>query len=220
MPFPSAYVFDAYGTLFDVHSAAARYADVIGPKWQQLSQVWRAKQLEYTWVRVGAGRHATFWQLTQAALDFALASVDGVPTPLRADLLATYRRLGTYPEVPDVLARLRERKLPVAILSNGDPDMLADAISAAGLDRLFDHVLSVHEVGAYKPAPAVYQLAVDRLGIAPAAISFQSSNRWDIFGAKSAGLRCIWINRTGQPEEYADMAPDAVLSDLSGLLDL
>lgn len=219
MPKPAAYVFDAYGTLFDVHSAAARHAAVIGPGWERLSQIWRVKQLEYTWVWAATGRHTTFAALTEAALDFAAASIGGVPDGCRAELLGAYRRLGAYPEVDGVLRRLRGRGVQLAILSNGDPDMLADAIDAAGLAGLFDHVVTVHEAGNFKPVPAVYRLVVDRLGVDPAVISFQSSNRWDIAGAKVAGFGCVWINRTGQPDEYRETPPDRVLPDLTGLLE-
>lgn len=217
MAVPRAYVFDAYGTLFDVHSAAARHASAIGPHWERLSQVWRTKQLEYSWISAGTGRHTTFARLTEAALDFAIATTGHVPPALRPELLAAYRQLSAYPEVPAVLTRLRGGKTPVAILSNGDPDMLAEAITAAGLDGLFDLVLTVHEVGIFKPAPAVYRLAVDRIGVPPAEISFQSSNRWDIAGAKVAGMHCVWINRTSQPDEYPEAPPDLVLSDLTRL---
>lgn len=212
-----AYVFDAYGTLFDVHSATARHATAIGPHWERLSQTWRTKQLEYTWISAGIGRHTSFAHLTEAALDFAIATTGHVAPALRAELLTAYRKLSAFPEVPAVLTRLRAQRVPIAILSNGDADMLADAIAAAGLDALFDHVLTVHEAGIFKPAPAVYRLAVDRLAVPPAAISFQSSNRWDIAGAKTAGLRCVWINRANQPDEYPDAPPDVVLSDLTRL---
>lgn len=217
---PAAYVFDAYGTLFDVHSASARHAAGIGPGWERLSALWRTKQLEYTWVWAATGRHTTFESLTAQALDFAIAAAGPIPTHLRAELLAAYRQLRAFPDVAPALARLKARGARLAILSNGDADMLADAISAAGLAGHFDQVLTVHEAGVYKPSPLVYRLAVDRLGVAPQAISFQSSNRWDICGAKVAGFRCVWINRTRQPDEYPETPPDAVLGDLSGLPDL
>lgn len=214
------YVFDAYGTLFNLHAAAERHRDAIGPEWQRLSQTWRTKHIEYTWHTTMVGRSASFWLLAERSLDYAIAA-NGltVSDTTRADLLAAYRRMQAYPEVGEVLRSLRARGARVAILSNGDPDMLEDAISGAGLVGAFDAVLSVVEAGVFKPAPAVYALATARFACAPADISFQSSNRWDIAAAKAAGMRCVWINRTGAPDEYPDLAPDRVIGDLRGLLD-
>lgn len=214
------YVFDAYGTLFNLHAAAERHRDAIGPEWQRLSQTWRTKHIEYTWHTTMVGRSASFWLLAERSLDYAIAA-NGltVSDTTRADLLAAYRRMQAYPEVGEVLRSLRARGAKVAILSNGDPDMLEDAISGAGLVGAFDAVLSVVEAGVFKPAPAVYALATARFACAPTDISFQSSNRWDIAAAKAAGMRCVWINRTGAPDEYPDLAPDRVIGDLRGLLD-
>jgi 2-haloacid dehalogenase len=213
------YVFDAYGTLFDVHAAAERYKEAIGPKWQQLSQSWRTKHIEYSWHVSLTGRQASFWSLAERSLDYAIASVGGsVPAELRGSLLACYREMDAYPEAREVLQALKERGDKLAILSNGDPDMLADAVRAARLDGLFDAVLSVAPAGIFKPSMKVYQLVIDRFGGAPADVSFQSSNRWDIAGAKAFGFRCTWINRSGAPDEYADLAPDRVVRDLRGLL--
>jgi 2-haloacid dehalogenase len=213
------YVFDAYGTLFDVHAAAERYKEAIGPRWQQLSQTWRAKHIEYSWHVSLTGRQATFWSLAERSLDYAIASVGGdVSANLRTSLLGCYREMDAYPEVREVLQQLKTRGEQLAILSNGDPDMLADAVRAAQLDGLLDDVLSVAAAGIFKPSMKVYQLVIDRFGGAPADVSFQSSNRWDIAGAKAFGFRCTWINRTAAPDEYADLAPDRVVRDLCGLL--
>ncbi|MBU2581886.1 MAG: haloacid dehalogenase type II [Alphaproteobacteria bacterium] len=212
------YVFDAYGTLFDVHSAAARHAGEIGESWQNLSDIWRTKQLEYTWVRSLAGRRATFWQVTEEALDFAIAASGGIGAGLREKLLAAYRELDAYAEVPGVLGALRQNGAKLAILSNGDPSMLADAVRSAGVADLFDAVLSVEPAGIFKPAPRVYELATSHFGIPARNMSFQSSNRWDIAGAKAFGHQTVWINRTGRPDEYAELAPDLVISDLRGLV--
>jgi 2-haloacid dehalogenase len=215
----NVFVFDAYGTLFDVHAAAERHRGAIGPKWQQLSRTWRTKHIEYTWVHSLSQRPATFWDLAQRSLDFAIASVgDAVPAEVRDRLLAAYRTMDAYPEVTEVLASLKGRGARLAILSNGDPDMLADAVRAAKLENLFDAVLSVTAAGIFKPAPAVYRLATERFGCAPGDISFQSSNRWDIAGAKAFGFHCVWINRTGAPDEYPGLRPDRVVWDLRGLL--
>ncbi|MEQ8824978.1 MAG: haloacid dehalogenase type II [Filomicrobium sp.] len=215
---PKCYVFDAYGTLFDVHSAAAQHAAVLGERWQALSDIWRTKQLEYTWVRALAGRQVSFWQITEDALDFAAASQGGIEADVRAKLLEAYRHLEAYPEVAEVLAKLRASGSGVGILSNGDPDMLVTAVGSAGLSGAFDAVLSVEQAGIYKPAPAVYELVVAQFGARDKEVSFQSSNRWDIAGASAFGFRTAWINRTSRPDEYAELAPDLVLKDLSGLL--
>ncbi|MEO1282920.1 MAG: haloacid dehalogenase type II [Pseudomonadota bacterium] len=217
---PAAFVFDAYGTLFDVHSAAQRHAADIGDNWGRLSDVWRTKQLEYTWVLAAAGQHDTFWAITERALDYAIAATDAsVSKSLRSDLLSAYRTLQAYPEVADVLAQLREGGARTLILSNGDVAMLAEAVSAAGLDGLLDGVLSVASVGVFKPDMSVYQSACNATGLEASAISFQSSNRWDIAGAHVFGFRTVWINRTSRPNEYPAQPPDAVLPDLHGLVD-
>jgi len=216
---PLHYVFDAYGTLFDLDAAAERHKDAIGDKWQQLSQVWRAKHLEYTWVHALSRRPATFWDLTQTSLDHAIASLEiSVSGGVRRGLLAAYRTMQAYPEVPGAVAALKARGARVAILSNGDPDMLEDAVRAAKLAGTFDAVLSVTAAGIFKPAPEVYRLAVQRFGCHPHTISFQSSNRWGIAGAKAFGFRCVWVNRTGAANEYPDLEPDRVVRDLTGLL--
>jgi 2-haloacid dehalogenase len=216
----SLYVFDAYGTLFDVHAAAERQQEAIGPKWRELSQIWRAKHLEYTWVLSLAGRQAMFWMLAQRSLDFAIAAVGGgISSNVRARLLASYRSMEPYPEVAEVLAALKGRGDKLAILSNGDADMLTDAVRAAKLEAGFDAVISVASAGIFKPSPRVYQLVIDRLGGAPADVSFQSSNRWDIAGAKAFGFGCVWVNRAGVPDEYPDLLPDRTVRDLRALLD-
>lgn len=212
------YVFDAYGTLFDVHSAAARHSREIGERWQSLSDIWRTKQLEYSWVRSLAGRRATFWQVTVDALDYAIAAGGEIGGGLRDKLLEAYRELDAYAEVPGVLGALRAQGAKTAILSNGDPAMLADAVRSAGVADLFDAVLSVEAAGTFKPDPSVYALARDHFSVAPGQISFQSSNRWDIAGAHACGFRTVWINRGGRPDEYGDLGPDQVLSDLRGLV--
>jgi 2-haloacid dehalogenase len=212
------HVFDAYGTLFDVHSAVARNAALAGPEAARLSLLWRTKQLEYSWTRTLMGRYRDFWRITEEALDFALGSVAGAPPGARAALLDAYSRLDAYPEVRPVLTALRARGSRLAILSNGTPQMLAQASRAAGIDDLLDDILSVDAIGIYKTAPAAYALVTERYGIDPAAVSFQSSNGWDIAGATAFGFRCRWINRTGQPAEYGDLAPVEVLADLNGLV--
>jgi 2-haloacid dehalogenase len=211
-----ACVFDAYGTLFDVHSAVDRLRPQIGAQADELSQLWRSKQLEYAWLRALMGRHADFWQVTGDALDYALAHT-GVGAPVRDSLLQAYLTLDAYPEVADVLHRLRAAGLKLAILSNGAPAMLAAAVEHAGIGALLDEVLSVEEVGVYKPDPRVYRLAVDRLSVRPGQIAFESSNAWDVNGAACFGLRPVWINRFGAPAERLPGAAEHELRDLSGL---
>ncbi|MCB1494929.1 MAG: haloacid dehalogenase type II [Bauldia sp.] len=211
-----AYVFDAYGTLFDVHAAVRRHAAAIGPESQRLSDIWRTKQLEYTWVRSLMGRYRDFWSLTEEALDHAIAAAAPGAAPLRAQLLDAYRELDAYPEVRGVLTRLKDGA-SLAILSNGSPDMLDAAVASAGIGDLLDAVISVDDIGVFKTAPAVYDLVGERLGVGPEEVSFQSSNRWDIAGAVAYGFRAAWINRSGQPDEYPDLAPALVLPSLEGL---
>ncbi|MDQ2696293.1 MAG: haloacid dehalogenase type II [Pseudomonadota bacterium] len=212
-----ACVFDAYGTLFDVHSAVARHRPRLGEAADRVSALWRTKQLEYSWLRSLMGRHADFWQVTGDALDYALEAAGITDNSVRDDLMNAYLRLDCYPEVPQVLGRLRERGIATAILSNGTPAMLAAAVAEAGIGGLLDAVLSVEEVGVYKTDPRVYQLAVDRLEAQPQAICFQSSNGWDVAGAVSFGFRVVWINRFGQPRERLPFPPEAVLKSLDGL---
>ncbi|HEY3917840.1 MAG TPA: haloacid dehalogenase type II [Stellaceae bacterium] len=211
-----ACVFDAYGTLFDVGSATARCADVLGAKAGMLSELWRDKQLKYTWLRAAQNRHADFWKVTGDALDFALETL-GIPDPgamLRARLMDCYRRLDAFAEVPAVLQQLKAAGFATAILSNGTPDMLADAVDHAGIGAWLDQVLSVEAVGIYKPSPAVYQLAVERLGVTAGAIAFQSSNGWDVYAASAFGLRTVWCNRSGQRHEHLPGAPDREIKTL------
>jgi 2-haloacid dehalogenase len=214
------YVFDAYGTLFDVHAAAEREKDVIGPSWQELSRTWRTKHIEYSWHHAFTGKPATFWQLAECSLDYAIAALGGgLSGEVRGRLLASYRVMAAYPEVREVLAQLKARGDKLAILSNGDPDMLDDAVRAAKLDGQFDAVLSVSAASTFKPQMKVYQLVLDRFGGSAGDVSFQSSNRWDIAAAKAFGFRCAWVNRTGAPDEYPALAPDRVAKDLRALVD-
>lgn len=216
-----ACVFDAYGTLFDVHSAVRRHAERIGPEADALSRTWRTKQLEYTWVRSLMHRHADFWSCTTDALDFALA-LHGLPgrDDLCGLLLNAYGMLLPYSEVRGALQALQSRGIRTAILSNGTPDMLLAAARSAGLDDLDLPLLSVEPAGIFKPDPSVYQLAVDGLGLEKAEISFQSSNAWDLAGARAFGFRPVWINRTGQPDEYGLRGTIPELPSLLGLPDL
>src|SRR3954462_7921438 len=184
----SACVFDAYGTLFDFASAAAGCRDMLGDKAERLTALWRDKQLQYTWLRALQDRHAEFWQVTGDALDFALETLDLKQVGLRDRLMNLYLTLAAFPEVPEVLRRLRTAGLATAILWNGSPSMLQATVANAGIGDLLDLVLSVEEVGVYKPHPRVYRLAVDRLSTAPGDILFLSSNAWDVYAASAFGL--------------------------------
>lgn len=215
-----ACAFDAYGTLFDVHSAVGRLRADVGPKADQLSQIWRTKQLEYTWLRSLMGKYRDFWQLTGDALDYALAQTGVSPAPVRDRLMDAYLGLDAYPEVPAMLGRLKAAGLKTAILSNGEPNMLEAAVNAAGLSGLLDEVLSVDGLEIYKPHPSVYQLAVDRLGVKADRIAFQSSNAWDVHGAATFGFRPVWINRFGAPVERLPGRAEHEMTDLTGLPDL
>jgi 2-haloacid dehalogenase len=217
LPDVEAFIFDAYGTLFDVHSAVARHAEAVGPNAAQLSELWRVKQLEYTWVLSLAGRYEPFWTLTQRALDYALAHFPNVDPAVRARLLDAYRALDAYPEVAGVLTRLRERGAKIGILSNGDPGMLREAVASAGLGALLDAVLSVEDAGVFKTSPRAYGLVGSTFGTRAETVAFVSSNRWDIAGAAAFGFRPVWVNRAGLPDEYAGLEPIAVVSALSAL---
>ncbi|MGB0747780.1 MAG: haloacid dehalogenase type II [Magnetospiraceae bacterium] len=213
-------VFDAYGTLFDVASAAASCADVLGDKVAPLAALWRTKQLEYTWLRsLMGGPFRDFWDITSDGLDFALDQLGLTDPALRHRLMDLYLNLSAYPEVPQMLATLRERGFKTAILSNGARAMLESAVTSAGLADKFDTVLCVDSLKIYKPHPSVYQLATDHFNVAAGEICFLSSNAWDVAGAASFGFRVIWVNRFGQPAERLPGTPVAILADLRALPD-
>lgn len=212
-----ACVFDAYGTLFDFAAAARRCRDMLGEATDKLTALWRDKQLQYTWLRAAQGRHADFWQVTGDALDFSLETLSIAKPELRERLMQLYLTLETFPEVPQVLGQLKRAGLRTAILSNGSPKMLAAAVEGAGLEGLLDAVLSVEEVGVYKPHPSVYRLAVDRLGVPARSIAFQSSNAWDAYAASAFGMQVVWCNRYGQRAERLPGAPDREIDSLARL---
>lgn len=212
-----AAVFDAYGTLYDWASAAARARDVLGDRAPAVAELWRQKQLQYSWLRSLQGRHADFWQVTGDALDFTLESFGLADAALRERLLALYERIEAFADARPALVRLREAGLRTAVLSNGAPRMLAEAAGHSGLAPLLDETLSVEEVKVFKPHHAVYQLACNRLRLWPGEILFVSTNGWDAFSAKAFGLRVAWCNRSGQPRERIPEPPDAEIRSLSEL---
>jgi 2-haloacid dehalogenase len=216
-----ACVFDAYGTVFDFASAAARCPDIPEDRRGALTTLWRDKQLQYSWLRTLQGRYVDFWQVTGDALDFALDSLSIDNPRLRETLMELYRTLAAFPEVREVLLSLRQSGFTTAILSNGSPAMLDVAVSGAGLDGLFDAVLSADAVGAFKSHPKVYQYALDQLGLPASAISFLSSNGWDAYAASDFGMRVVWCNRYGQQRERLPGSPDhevRTLAELPALL--
>jgi 2-haloacid dehalogenase len=213
----AVFVFDAYGTLFDVHAAIGRHRAAAGPDADRLSELWRVKQLEYAWTLTLAGRYEDFWTLTERALDFALARFPSVDRALKPKLMNSYRTLDPFADAGAILRALKARGHRTAILSNGSPAMLAAAVDGARLGADLDAVLSVDAIRMYKPRPEVYRLVTDHFGIAPADVLFVSSNRWDVMGATAFGFRAAWINRGRMPDEYPDLAPVRVLTDLGGL---
>lgn len=212
-----AYVFDAYGTLFNVHAAIARHRAAAGPEADRLSEIWRAKQLEYSWTLTLAGRYVDFWTLTERALDYAFARVPSVDRALRAQLLDAYLTLDPFPDARPMLIKLKERGARLAILSNGSPRMLAAAVEAAEIAPLMDAVLSIDKVQRYKPKMEVYALVTDALTLQPSNVAFISSNRWDVMGAVSFGFNALWVNRAGMPDEYHDTPPLKKIASLEAL---
>jgi 2-haloacid dehalogenase len=212
---PRALVFDAYGTLFDVHSVQSRCEALWPGKGAQLSQTWRAKQLEYTWQRSLMRHYAPFSQVTQEALEYSCALLGLVRTPEATQLLMDeYRKLALYPEVPAAMNRMN--KFTCAILTNGSPDMIDPLVAQSGLS--FDAVMSVDALQVYKPAPEVYQLAVDRLQTPKEHIAFVSSNCWDALGAKAFGFTVYWINRAKAPVDRLGFQPDEIVGGLHEVL--
>jgi len=211
------YIFDAYGTLFDVHAAIGRHRAAAGADAERFSEIWRAKQLEYAWTLTLAGRYVDFWTLTERALDYAFARVPSVDRALRAKLLEAYLQLDAFADARAALSALKAHGLPVGILSNGSPRMLDAAVNASGIAALCDAVLSVDAVRMYKPRPEVYALVTGHFGCKPRDVVFVSSNRWDVMGAAAFGFRPVWVNRARLPDEYADRPPAHVVSDLSAL---
>jgi len=212
-----AFVFDAYGTLFDVHAAVARYRDAAGPEADRFSEIWRLKQLEYAWMLSAAGHYVDFWTLTERALDHAFARCPSVDRALRPALLDCYFKLDAFPDARAALAALKAKDVRTAILSNGSPKMLSAAVENAKLGGELDAVLSVDAIRLYKPAARVYALVTDAFALRPADVAFVSSNRWDVMGATAFGFRCVWVNRANMPDEYPEFAPVKVVRDLASL---
>ena len=215
----SIFVFDAYGTLFDVHAALRRFSDRAGPDADRMSEIWRVKQLEYSWTLTMAGHYAPFWTLTERALDFALARVPSVDKALKPQLMQAYFNLEAFTDARAALRTLKSKGHKTGILSNGSPDMLDGAVDGANVRGDLDAVLSVDVLKMFKPRPEVYALVTERFNCKPGDVTFVSSNRWDVMAAVSVGFHAQWINRAKNPDEYPDFPPERVLSDLTALAD-
>jgi 2-haloacid dehalogenase len=213
-------VFDAYGTLFDVNSASRAVEDALGSRWQPLADLWRTKQLQYTWLRGLGGHHADFWQVTSDALSFALQSLQIDDAELHRRLMSLYLSLDVFPDVKSTLERLKLAGLKLGVLSNGTPSMLASALANSQIGPMLDAVLSVEEVGVFKPHPSVYRLASEKLQLATGAICFVSSNGWDAYAAKAFGFQVVWCNRFKQAPERLPGTPDVQIADLLQLPDV
>ncbi len=218
-------IFDAYGTLFDVNAAARIAASESGREtlaavWPKLAEDWRSKQLEYSWLRTVAHRHIDFWQITQDSLDWAMEASDLHDNELRARLLAVYKELPAFPEVPAMLEAVKAKGLEVAILSNGSPSMLVSAVRSAGIGPYLDDVLSVEEVRTFKPHTSVYDMVFDRFGRSQSEVLFVSSNGWDAAAAAAYGFATVWVNRNGLPVDRLYGRPHRILKDLSSVPEL
>jgi 2-haloacid dehalogenase len=211
------FVFDAYGTLFDVHAAIARFRGQAGPDADRMSEIWRTKQLEYTWTLTLAGHYADFWTLTERALDFSFERVPSVPKTLKPQLLEAYFKLDAFADARAALRALKVKGHKTGILSNGSPNMLKGAVDGAGIGGDLDAVLSVDALKMFKPRPEVYALVTDQFKCEPGDVTFVSSNRWDVMAGASVGFRALWVNRSKMPDEYPDFPPAQTLNDLNSL---
>ena len=212
-------IFDAYGTLFDVNSAAEKCKDKIGDKWEPFANFWRTTQLEYTWLRNLMGRHKDFWQVTEDSLEKSM-KVFGIDMGMKNDLLNLYKVLSPYPEVKEVLENLKKKKIKLAILSNGTPALLSELVKGNDLQNLFDDLFSIEEVGIYKPNSKVYNLPVNKYKIKPNEVTFLSANTWDVSGGGNYGYNAVWVNRNQAIFDNLDYKPINKVNNLTQLLDL
>ena len=212
-------VFDAYGTLFDVNSAAEKCKDKIGAKWETFANFWRTTQLEYTWLRSLMKRHKNFWDITEDSLDKSM-KVFNINKNMKSELLSLYKILSPYPEVRGVLEDLKKKNFKLAILSNGTPDLLNELVENNKLNNLFDDLFSIEEVKIYKPDPSVYELPVKKYKIKSCEITFLSANTWDVSGGGNFGYNSIWVNRHNSVFDILDFQPKNEISNLTQLLDI
>ena len=214
-----AIIFDAYGTLFDVNSAAEKCKDKIGDKWEGFANYWRTTQLEYTWLRSLMKRHKDFWQVTEDSLDKSMKAYE-IDSSMRNELLDLYKILLTFKEVPEVLKSLKEKNYKLAILSNGTPSLLYELVKSNNLENIFDDIFSIEEVGVYKPDSKVYDLPINQYQIQKKEVVFLSANTWDVSGGGNYGYNSIWVNRKNNTFDNLDYVPKHQIKDLSKLLDI
>ena len=214
-----AIVFDAYGTLFDVNSAAEKCKDKIGYKWETFADYWRTTQLEYTWLRSLMKRHKDFWQITEDSLDKSMLTFK-IDKSMRNELLNLYKELSTFPEVKSVLEELKKKSIKLAILSNGTPSLLSNLVKNSNLENLFDDVFSIEEVKIYNPDPKVYDIPINKYKVKKEEITFLSANTWDVSGGGNYGYNAIWVNRSNNVFDKLDYTPKYEVKNLKELLDL
>ncbi|MDC2980076.1 haloacid dehalogenase type II [Candidatus Pelagibacter sp.] len=214
-----AIIFDAYGTLFDVNSAAEKCKDKIGDKWEGFANFWRTTQLEYTWLRSLMDRHKDFWQITEDSLDKSI-KVFNIDPSMRNELLNLYKILSPYKEVPETLKTLKEKKFKLAILSNGTPSLLDELVKSNHLDNLFDDIFSIEQVGVYKPSSRVYDMPIKKYNINKSEVAFLSANTWDVSGGGNYGYQSIWVNRNNNIFDNLDFKPKYQITDLNKLIQL
>ena len=214
-----AIIFDAYGTLFDVNSAAEKCRDKIGDKWERFANFWRTTQLEYTWLRSLMNRHKDFWQITEDSLDKSMKVFDIDPS-MRNELLNLYKVLSPFKEVPDTLKALKEKKFKLAILSNGTPSLLDELVKSNDLENLFDDIFSIEQVGVYKPSSRVYDMPIKKYNISKSEVAFLSANTWDVSGGGNYGYQSIWVNRNNNIFDNLDFKPKYQITDLNKLIQL
>ena len=214
-----AIIFDAYGTLFDVNSAAEKCKDKIGDKWEPFANFWRTTQLEYTWLRSLMGRHKDFWQITEDSLDKSMKAFN-IDSSMKNELLNLYKILSPYKEVPETLKALKEKKFKLAILSNGTPSLLNELVKSNNLNNLFDDIFSIEEVGVYKPDSKVYDIPVKKYKIKKNEITFLSANTWDVSGGGNYGYQAIWVNRNNNIFDNLDYKPTSEIKSLKELTNL
>ena len=212
-----AIIFDAYGTLFDVNSAAEKCKDKIGSKWEAFANFWRTTQLEYTWLRSLMERHKDFWQVTEDSLDKSMKAFN-IDLSMKDELLNLYKVLSPYKEVPETLKTLKEKKFKLAILSNGTPSLLKELVKSNNLDNLFDDIFSIEEVGIYKPSSKVYDIPIKKYQIEKSEVAFLSANTWDVSGGGNYGYQSIWVNRNNNIFDNLDYEPKNQIKNLKDLL--
>ncbi len=214
-----AIIFDAYGTLFDVNSAAEKCKDKIGDKWEGFANFWRTTQLEYTWLRSLMDRHKDFWQVTKDSLDKSMRTFNIDPS-MRNELLDLYKTLSPYKEVPETLKTLKEKKFKLGILSNGTPSLLDELVKSNHLEKLFDDIFSIEQVGVYKPSSRVYDMPIKKYNIDKSEVAFLSANTWDVSGGGNYGYQSIWVNRNNNIFDNLDFRPKYQITDLNKLIQL